>query len=1176
MWQRLFSKLEFKNKLLKLRVAGRFLELIYGKEKLTNDICVHSAILIEGKWHNSSEGIWDVKRQNDVVSITVDWKKIPIRHLWQIRRIENGFNWVVYMDVKSEVKIEKMLCGLMLRPDYEEWISAVEEGKFPCFSKSWENIFLQDFEAKLLGVRNRDNFPAVIFENLQSGQLLLQNSPENNQSRALRLELDSGNEHFPVNRYKPFNLNFYVLDSRKKTNEFLTEKSKQLLEQRQLIEGKLKLVLDHATIHLYWDERKLTVNQGLYAALMVGGEWFDSSKAQWKVQRINEQCIYIEIDWRPLPIQQSWQLIINNGVSFDWKVKTELKEKRADLISKMSLGLVLDPDYKQWLGGYESGIFPINFGSWQEMIEDTPEGTIGLRNSENLPGVVFKNAEGYKAKLLVQNADKDTKARFLQSVRDDGFEFHQQIKIIEDKKYIDDFLKARIDQEILRGGIAIGNIKLVCGKGKVRLFWKEREITTDIGLHSAVCSGGRWYDSGKMKWDINKISDRKLMIDVDFNPFPAIQKWELDFNSGDEFSWKISMKLAKPVEITEHKAGIILSGAYKQWFNSFEDGNFPEKFSYWHDIIRNRDGETFGTYPVDGLPGFMFSIDAQHQSLIQNTDENIKGRVFQGQVVETEETKMYPQKEFNCFSGIIKLVEDNKQIKEHKLEVQPLILNSEAVYLYADNQVLHDRIAGIEEFNEKVKKINELNKKGKQLNITIGVSRYNFFNLAEILKFVLSCNGQDIDLRSLKLNAFPLRRLRRNFIEYLEELKKIAKTFGNINFTLIDQDLFKLITVVCAQANEGNERQLLRLLSVICEHAFIGPAIIVIDPYHRCNANCIHCWVHTPGVSHPKEYYEMKLDFDKFKAIADDLGDLMVDLIIFQGDGEPLMHPGFFEMVKYAREKGIQVSFFTNGILLDKANAENAIKNGVTEIFCSLPAGTAKTFAQINTKQTEKTFDNILSNLKYLCAYKNKYPNNKTRLIVTHVIHTMNAHELLEMAKNDIEIGADVMRFYLIRLDKNIEFLKLKPEDMEKIKSSLAQIKELIKGKNIKLLDTTDFQLDNFEQNSGSWSGNIFLEKGCTLGWNFCLIPASGAVSFCCHLRTVGYLAEKGFKDIWNSADYKRFRYQAKFLSENSQAKFLNGTSLFDGYCQNCDTHQVIRDVWDQFKLYNLEEFFKA
>ena len=1179
MFKKLFSKItkcDFASGVAKLRVKNNRLELVYANTNISSDICIHTAMLIEGQWLSSSDGLWSSEKKKDTLHITIDWKEIPIRHLWQIRRIENGFNWIVYMDIKSEVKIEKMICGIMLKSDYEKWISAVEEGSFPAFSKSWGNVFLQDTEGKLLGVRNQNDFPGVIFENLQHGELLLQNSPDDSQSRALRIEQDFHSEVLKVNRYKPFNLNLYLLENMGETDDFIDKKNKQLLEQRQIIEGKLKLELEHSTIHLYWDELKLTANQGLHSALMVGGEWFDSSYAQWKVQRINAQCIYIDIDWRPLPIKQSWQLTINNGTSFDWKVKTQLKEKREDLIGKMSLGLVLNPDYKEWLGVYESGRFPVDFGSWQEMIEDMPEGAIGLKNAAKLPGIIFKNTDGYKTKLLVQNGDKDAKARFLQSVSADEFEFHQQIKIVEDKKDIEEFIKGKMDEEILRSGISLGSMKLVCSKGKVRLFWKDKEITTDIGLHSAVCSGGRWYDSGKMKWDIKKVTDKKLKICVDFNPFPAIQTWELDFSSSNVFSWKISMKLLKPVEISEHKAGIILNGAYKEWFNSFEDGKFPEKFSYWHDIIRNRDAETFGAYPAGDLPGVMLSLDEKHLSLIQNTDENISGRVFQGQVVETEETKLYEKQEFDCFAAVLKLVEDRSQIAEYKKEAQPLSYESETIYLYADNAFLHNRIAGVDDFEEKIKKIKALINQNKKFKITIGVSRYNFFKLEQVLKFVLSLKGKNIDLRSSKLNILPLRRLRRNSIEYFEALKKIAMQEGGVNFALIDRDFFKMITSICAQADSGNERQLLRLLGVLCEHAFIGPAIIVIDPYHRCNANCIHCWVHTPGVSHPKEYYDMKLDVNKFKAIADDLGDLMVDLIIFQGDGEPLMHDRFFDMVKYARDKGIQVSFFTNGILLNKGHADTSLENGISEIFCSLPAGTAKTFAKINSKQSEKTFDDILKNLKYLCDKKKRKTGNKPRLIMTHVIHNQNAHELVEMARNDIEIGADVMRFYLIRLDENIEFLKLKAEDLEKIKTSMVQIKQLAKGKDIQLLDTTDFQLENFEQESGSWSGNVFLEKGCTLGWNFCLIPASGEVSFCCHLRTVGYLAEKGFKAIWNSDDYKRFRYQAKFLSKNAKEKFLNGTSLFDEYCQHCDTHQVIRDVWDQFKLYNLEEFFSG
>ncbi|MBU4305245.1 MAG: radical SAM protein [Candidatus Omnitrophica bacterium] len=1174
---------EFANKTSRLVAAERYLELLHGKEKLTDDICLHTALLVNGRWSSSRDGLWQIAKKDDVLSITIDWREIPLRQIWQFKKIENGFNWVVFMDVKKELKIGKMLCGIMLRRDYEQWFSASEAGGFPAFNNSWENIFLQDVKGNLLAVNNVEGLPAVVYENLQHGELLLQNAPQACSSRALRIEVDNHEELFAVNRYKVFNSNIFILEG-EKFPAFLAEKNKQLLKTRQLEEGNLRLLLGESSAHLFWGELQLTANQGLHTALLVNNEWFDSSKCEWKIERINDRCVYVDVDWRPLPIRQSWQIDIINGSTFSWKVRTQLKEKRQDLIRTVSLGLVLRPEYEKWFGGYESGCFPAEFSGWREMIEDETAGAVGVMNHAAYPGVILKNAGNAKSRLLVQNGDGKSKARFVQSVIiknekieeavESEFDLSQEITIVDVEKYLEGYLKERLDEKVMRRGISSGGLKLISDNGKMRMFWHEKEITADIGLHTAICSSGQWYDSGKMKWQVNKVSAQRLQVKVDFSPFPVVQTWDLYFTAENTICWDVSMDIAKAVEIDERKAGIILSGKYREWFNSFEQGEFPERFTFWHDIIRNRDAETFGTYPEDGFPGVMFTVDDDHLSLIQNTDENIKGRVFQGQLMETEQTKAYPAQEtLVCFKGRIKLVEDRKEIDEHRATVQPLLSKVESVYFYGDSPLLHERIAGVNEFEAKVNKLKTLIIKGESPKVGIGVSRYNFFRLHEILRFVADLQGKKIDVRSFKLTVFPLRRLRRNFIEYLEELKKAAKEALDIEFVLVDEELFNIIISISSQAEPGNERQLLRLLGVICEHAFIGPQIVVIDPYHCCNANCVHCWVHTPGVYHNKEFYEMKLNPDSFKKIADDLSDLLVDLIIFQGDGEPLMHEKFFDMVRYARNKGIKASFFTNGILLDKNVADQAVELGIDEIFCSLPAATPATFAKINTKQKPEGLSKILDNLTYLCRLKKKEGKNNPRLIMTHVIHTMNAHELMEMAKNDVKIGADVMRFYLIRLDKNIEFLKLKPSDVNAIRSGIAQVKEYVKDKNIKLLDTTEFQLEHFDQQSGNWSENIFLEKGCTLGWNFCLIPASGEVSFCCHLRTVGYLKENSFKEIWDSENYRQFRYQAKFLKQNRDAEFLNGHPLFDDYCRHCDTHQVIRDVWEQFKLYNLERF---
>lgn len=1174
------KKCEIANGMAKLVVCNKQLHLYHGKAKISSDLGMHTAFLSNGSWFDTSSGIWQVEDKNDVLNITIDWKQFPVRVLWQIKKVDNGFGWVVYLDVKDPIQITKTCSGIMIRDDYDKWFSQVEQGVFPDGNDSWESIFLSDQKSKVFGVDRVSTLPGVVFKNLFHGQLLLQNSPRNNQSRTLRVERDYYEQTMQKARYRLLKAEIIIAQDQILFSKIKQDSISQALLSKQMIESNLKLELKDQTIQLFWADSQITKGSGLHSALCISGKWFDSSQCIWQIERINSQSLYIDVDWRPLPVRQSWQILINNEHSIEWKVRTNILDENV-VIDEQVIGVVLEPEYKQWFGGYESGAFSHEFGQWQQVIKDNSSGAVGLKNNGKNPGVMLKSKNQACDYLIVQNSDEQNKARYLQASKTKmckdaargEFDFIQEIIIIPEVSKIEDHLNKRMNAIIMQSGIERGNIKMLADKERLRVFWKGKEITTDIGLHTALCSGSRWYDSGKMSWNVKKASDAQLDIIIDFKPFPAMQTWKISLADNDTIIWSVDTDLKQSVEIKQRKAGFILSGKYRRWFNSFEEGRFPDEFGFWHDIICNRDGETFGAYADDGLPSVMFSIDEDHMSLIQNSDDTVRGRAMQAQVIETAQTMNYPKGEFVDFKGSIHLSDDNKCVNEYKYVAQPLRLETESSYIYADNAFLHDRIAQVEEFEAKISKLAQLKKQGKNPEVRIGVSRYNFFKLNEVLQFTASLVGECIDLRSLTLNIFPLKRLRRNFIEYLEELKKIAKRIGGIELVLTDEKLFGLLTAIYTQAETNNERQLLRLLGVICEHAFIGPQIVIIDPYHRCNANCVHCWVHTPSIKHPKEFLDRKLTFDAFKKIADDLSDLYTDLMIFQGDGEPLLHDRFFDMVKYGRDKGIEVSFFTNGILLNKDVAKKAVDYGVSEIFCSLPAGKAETFAKVNTKQDEKAFEAILENLKYLSDYKKQTKAKSPRLIVTHVIHTMNAHELVEMAENDIAIGADVMRFYLVRLDENIISLKLKPKDIEAIKKALPKIKKMVQGKDIELLDTTEFQLDNFEQKTGSWSKDVFLEKGCALGWNFSLIPAAGDVSFCCHLRTVGYLKDKSFKEIWNSKEYERFRYQAKYLNENKQEKFLNGTPLFDEYCQHCDTHQVIRDVWNKFALYDLEEF---
>ena len=174
---------------------------------------------------------------------------------------------------------------------------------------------------------------------------------------------------------------------------------------------------------------------------------------------------------------------------------------------------------------------------------------------------------------------------------------------------------------------------------------------------------------------------------------------------------------------------------------------------------------------------------------------------------------------------------------------------------------------------------------------------------------------------------------------------------------------------------------------------------------------------------------------------------------------------------------------------------------------------------------------------------------------------------------NDCTIKPDSVRYYLIRLDVMNRFLQLRPEHVDSIKADVPKIADILHKKEIEFVDNFEFQLGNYDEKTGAWSKGFFLKHGCTVGWYFNLIPARYDMSFCCHLRTVGYVDKKSYKDVWFSKEYKRWRRQAKHLKGNVNAKFLNGQILYDEHCDHCDNHQTILRNIRQLKELDLYKY---
>jgi len=90
-----------------------------------------------------------------------------------------------------------------------------------------------------------------------------------------------------------------------------------------------------------------------------------------------------------------------------------------------------------------------------------------------------------------------------------------------------------------------------------------------------------------------------------------------------------------------------------------------------------------------------------------------------------------------------------------------------------------------------------------------------------------------------------------------------------------------------------------------------APFLVVWDVTYACNLKCKHCYANAG------KPLENELTTEEAKQAIDKLDRASVPIIAFSG-GEPLVRKDFFELAKYAHDKGIYVAVATNGTLIYK------------------------------------------------------------------------------------------------------------------------------------------------------------------------------------------------------------------------------------------------------------------
>jgi radical SAM protein with 4Fe4S-binding SPASM domain len=134
-----------------------------------------------------------------------------------------------------------------------------------------------------------------------------------------------------------------------------------------------------------------------------------------------------------------------------------------------------------------------------------------------------------------------------------------------------------------------------------------------------------------------------------------------------------------------------------------------------------------------------------------------------------------------------------------------------------------------------------------------------------------------------------------------------------------------------------------------------APFLIVWDFTHKCNLKCKHCYSNSGAI------IEEELTTQQAKDVVDQIADAGVTALAFSG-GEPLTRNDFFEVARYAADRGLYISVATNGTLLTKETVQKLKAAKVNYLDISIDGACAETHDEF--RGVPGAFDKAIAGLK--------------------------------------------------------------------------------------------------------------------------------------------------------------------------------------------------------------------
>ena len=289
------------------------------------------------------------------------------------------------------------------------------------------------------------------------------------------------------------------------------------------------------------------------------------------------------------------------------------------------------------------------------------------------------------------------------------------------------------------------------------------------------------------------------------------------------------------------------------------------------------------------------------------------------------------------------------------------------------------------------------------------------------------------------------------------------------------------------------------------------PSFLSVEPANFCNLDCTGCLA---GKSN-EEGRKIPLDTGLFKKILEELKPFLTHLNLYN-QGEPLLHPDIFEMIKLARQKRIFTCLSTNAQVMDEKNAGKIVDSGLGKIIISLDGTTQETYEKY---RVGGNIEKVIAGTRAILDKRTESGKNTPLVVLQFIVFSFNEHQITEVEKLGRELGVDKVEIKTAQIVDMVRDYHLIPDNQKY--SRYRKIHE-----------------NNFVIKSK-------LKNRCWKMWSSSVVSSDGNVFPCCFDKKrefrMGGVTEDTFKEIWENENYTKFR-----------KRILKGRKDV-GICLNCN-----------------------